>query len=81
MALCGASLKVFALAADCPGSWHDSRVFEESELFHLLNSGRYLPFENAVILADSAYKVCILGKIDHSISFRLLIFLNPLGMA
>ena len=60
MALCGASLKVFALATDCPGSWHDSRVFEESELFHLLNSGRYLPFENAVILADSAYKVCII---------------------
>ena len=63
MALCGASLKVFAIAADCPGSWHDSRVFEESDLFHLLNSGRYLPFENAVILADSAYKVCISVKL------------------
>ena len=63
MALCGASLKVFALAADCPGSWHDSRVFKESDLFNLLNTGQYLPFEDAVILADSAYEVCIIGRL------------------
>ena len=71
MALCGASLKVFALAADCPGSWHDSRVFEESALFDLLQTGQYLPFENAVILADSAYKVCIVGRL-----FMVFLLLN-----
>ena len=56
MALSGPSGKIHFVSADCPGSYHDSFIFENSKLFKLLHDKRWLPFPGAMILGDSAYK-------------------------
>ena len=45
---------------DFLGAMHDSKIFCESEIFEKLNNEWYprsFPFEDFLVLADSAYKV------------------------
>lgn len=62
MIAAGASHKIFYVDSSCPGSFHDARVFRKSDLWAVLEDPLYpwVPFEDALILADSAYKVPIL---------------------
>ena len=57
MLLVGASYKIYEVFARCKGSMPDQKVFEESELHHLLSSENWRPFKNGLIVGDSAYKV------------------------
>ena len=56
----GASFKIFAANADCPGSQHDARVYRESELYRRLAVDKFKPIPHGVILADKAYPVSFL---------------------
>ena len=49
---CDYNLRFIWLSAKYGGSAHDSRVFRESALHNLLNSGR----STGILLADSAYR-------------------------
>ena len=40
-----------------PGHRHDSAVFKESALYRLLEDKLWIPYENALVVADSAYEV------------------------
>ena len=51
--------KVSSLRCSNPGGCHDSRVFQESQLYRKLEAG-YRPFPGALLLADSAYKVSLI---------------------
>jgi hypothetical protein len=54
MVLCGASGRIYYAKSTSQGSHHDSHVFTTSDLKpHLDTHGT--PFEDAVIIADSAY--------------------------
>ena len=52
----GATLKLFNVDAQWPGSEHDNSVFEQSKLFRKLEGG-YRPFPNALLAGDSGYEV------------------------
>ena len=44
------------LDVDCGGSFHDQMVFRGTPLYGILERGDWLPFENAIIAADSGYE-------------------------
>ena len=58
MMVAGASYKIYECVATCKGAVHDSTVFKKSDLFELLKTYNWRPFENAMIVGDSAYEVC-----------------------
>jgi hypothetical protein len=56
MIVAGASGRISAVCSSMPGSNHDSRIFEQSHLFYLLNVLNWRPCPNFIVIADSAYK-------------------------
>ena len=52
----GASLKLFNVDAQWPGSEHDSSIFKQSKLYRKLENG-YRPIPNGLLAGDSAYEV------------------------
>ena len=40
-----------------PGGSHDSGIFKKTPLYGWLERGLYMPFRNAILIADSAYEV------------------------
>ena len=57
MMVVGASYKIYECNATSKGSVHDSKVFENSNLFELLSTHKRRLFENSLIVGDSDYKV------------------------
>ena len=57
MMVVGASYRIYECVATSKGAVHDSKVFENSDLFELLSTHKWRPFENSLIVGDSAYKV------------------------
>ena len=53
----GASLKIFYVDAQWPGSQHDSRIFRDSKLYKKLDDKNTRPHPDFLIVADSAYQV------------------------
>ena len=53
----GASNRIYECTTSAKGSVHDSKVFKTSGLYKLLTSHKWLPFEGALIVGDSAYPV------------------------
>ena len=43
-------------SSTCPGSYHDQTVLETTKLYERYHVKKQLPFENAIVLGDSAYK-------------------------
>ena len=60
MMVVGASYKIYECVATSKGSVHDSRVFKNSDLYQLFTTYKWRPFENAMIVGDSAYEVSLL---------------------
>ena len=56
MVVSGSEHEIYHLSSNHPGSYHDSEIFESSDLFTKLNVEKWRPFPGAVMLADSAYK-------------------------
>ena len=61
MILCGASGKVFEVKATCPGSFHDSKIFQRSEIYEKMSDEATRPFKGMYILGDQAYKAGFLS--------------------
>ena len=57
MIVAGATHKIYAFETKACGSKHDALVYRESDLYQLLSSGQYMPFDGAVIVGDLAYPV------------------------
>ena len=53
----GNDYKIFYVSSRAPGSHHDSSIFKKTPLYGWLDQGYYVPFQNAILLADSAYEV------------------------
>ena len=70
----GASFKIFAANADCPGSQHDARVYRESELYRRLAVDKFKPVPHGVILADKAYPVSFLIHFMLELNFCYSLF-------
>ena len=52
------SRRIYLIRANDPGSFHDSRVFQLSAYYKGLMDGSInLPFEGALMIGDSAFKV------------------------
>ena len=58
MIVAGATHKIYAFETKACGSKHDALVYRESDLYQLLSSGQYMPFDGAIIVGDLAYPVC-----------------------
>ena len=56
------SLKFYWLSSGNPGHRHDSGVFKESAIHRLLEEKLWVPYENALVVADSAYEVIMFFK-------------------
>ena len=56
MMLCAPDTYIHYVKSDCPGSFHDSRVFKESNLYKLFDEDNWVPFPDAFICADAAYE-------------------------
>ncbi|XP_012566446.1 putative nuclease HARBI1 [Hydra vulgaris] len=54
MAVCGPDTYIYYASTNSPGRWHDAHVIRNSNLWNIFENGE-LPFNGAVILADSAY--------------------------
>ncbi|XP_065643973.1 putative nuclease HARBI1 [Hydra vulgaris] len=54
MAVCGPDTSIFYASTNSPGRWHDAHVLRNCNLWNKFEIGE-LPFNGAVILADSAY--------------------------
>ena len=57
MIVCGASGVVFDIITTCPGSFHDSKVFQRSKTYELMSNPETRPYKGLYILGDQAYKV------------------------
>ena len=53
----GKDYKINYISSRAPGSHHDSSIFKKTHLYRWLDNGWYVPFQNAILLADSAYEV------------------------
>ena len=57
----GMSRRIYLMRANDPGSFHDSKVLQLSAYYRgLIDGSIQLPFEGALIIGDSAYKVNLL---------------------
>ncbi|XP_047127685.1 putative nuclease HARBI1 [Hydra vulgaris] len=54
MAVCGPDTYIYYASTNSPGRWHDAHIIRNSNLWNKFENGE-LPFNGAVILADSAY--------------------------
>ena len=50
----GASTRIFNVVSDWPGSAHDAKIFQHSELYKALENG-YRPFNGGILIGDSAF--------------------------
>ncbi len=55
MLVAGASGRIFYVRSSAPGREHDSTIFNESALFKKLSRDKWRPFENGLLIGDSAY--------------------------
>lgn len=53
--VCGPQFQFFYATAQSPGSVHDARALRVSSLWTSWQENRWRPFQNAIILGDSAY--------------------------
>ena len=52
------SRRIYLMRANDPGSYHDSKVWQLSAYYKgLIDGSIQLPFEEALIIGDSAFKV------------------------
>ena len=72
----GASYKIYECVATSKGSVHDSKVFENSDLFELLSTHNWRLFENSLIVGDSAYKVHLFFDDNQQVDCSLMIDLQ-----
>ena len=85
MIVCGASGVVFDIITTCPGSFHDSKVFQRSKTFELLSNAETRPYKGLYMLGDQAYRVISLHFplffYDYHIQCHLkILFQNNLGL-
>ena len=50
----GASMRIFCVVSDWPGSAHDCRIFQNSKLYEALEEG-WRAFKGAKLIGDSAF--------------------------
>ena len=58
MIVANAEYQIYYVSTGTPGHGHDSMIFRQSGLYHMLDSGRYKPSpRSSMLVADSAYEV------------------------
>jgi hypothetical protein len=57
--LAGASGKAFAVKSNCPGSFHDTRVLQNSSLWQTMEVEKIRPYPEGIVAGKQVYEMLL----------------------